>query len=244
MAEMTYVNRRAAAGELSASIAHEVSQPLTGILARASAGLNWLRREEPDLAKAEASLQQIVEAAQNAASVVSRVRAMFKKETNEKAQVDLNGIVLTVLKIVQVDLRSTGIDLQVQLKDDLPAVIGDRVQLQQVVLNLVVNAIDAMHSSQVRTLLVQSDHLRPGFVNVSVADTGTGIDPSNLDQIFEPLFTTKSQGIGMGLSICRSIIETHGGRIWVSPSPTGGSIFHIELPTLESSQPSIVEFGH
>src|SRR5262245_10855767 len=245
MAELTYVNRRAAAGELSASIAHEVNQPLTGIVARASAGLNWLRREKPDIAKAEAALQHIVEAAQHASGIVSSVRAMFKKETNERTRVDLNDIVRTVLTIVRVDLRTAGINLQVQLDDQLTVIVGDKVQLQQVVLNLVVNAIEAMRSSRVRTLRVQSDRFKPGFVNVSVADTGTGIDPSNLDQIFEPLFTTKPQGIGMGLSICRSIIENHGGRIWVSPAPTGGSIFQIELPTGGSPRlATLVEFGH
>jgi signal transduction histidine kinase len=231
MAELTYVNRLAAAGELSASIAHEVNQPLAGILARASAGLNWLRREKPDLAKAEASLQHIVEAAQHVGSIVSSVRAMFRKETNEKARIDLNDIIQSVLKIVRVDLRTSSIDLELSLKDDLPAVIGDTVQLQQVVLNLVINAIEAMLSSQQRTLRIESKQYKPGSVDLLVADTGPGVDPSNVDEIFKPLFTTKSRGMGMGLAICRSIIEAHGGKIWVTPTSSGGSIFQIQLPT-------------
>ncbi len=234
MAELTYMNRLATASQLSASIAHEVSQPLTGIVARAGAGLNWLGRERPDVAKAQVALQQIVEAAERASGVVSSVRSMFRKDTDERTLIDLNDVIVTILRIVRVDLQSAGVDVELQLKNELPIVMGDKVQLQQVILNLVMNAIEAMRSVRERTLQVQSDQFKPGRVSVLVADTGPGIDASSLDQVFEPLFTTKSRGMGMGLAICRSIVEAHGGRIWVSSAPGGGSIFQIELPTGQS----------
>ena len=237
MAELTYMNRRASAGELSASIAHEVNQPLTGIVTRASAGLRWLRREEPDLARAEAALEQIVQAGERAGGIVKSVRAMFTREAGEATRIDLNDLILTVLAIVRVDIQTAGVDLRLQLDDELPAVMGDKVQLQQVVLNLVMNAIEAMRSVQKRILRVQSEQPKPGLVRVVIADTGPGIDPSNLDRIFKPLFTTKSRGMGMGLSICHSIIEHHGGRIWVSSAPNNGSIFQFELSARLQERP-------
>jgi signal transduction histidine kinase len=230
MADLTYMNRLAAAAQLSASLSHEVNQPLTGIVTRTSAALNWLRREKPDLEKVGAALQGIGEAAQRASGVVSSVRAMFKKEGGERTPVDLNDIVLMVLEIVRVDLQSAGINLRLNLQDDLPAVMGDRVQLQQVVLNLVMNAIEAMRSEQLRELQIRTEQSKPDLVHVLVGDTGSGIAASSLEQIFKPLFTTKSKGMGMGLAICRTIIGSHDGRIWVSPEPTHGAIFHIELP--------------
>ena len=156
---------------------------------------------------------------------------MFKKGPSERVPTDINQIILTVLSIVRVELQQHSVDLQTQLNEHLPNVLGDKVQLQQVVLNLVMNAIEAMHSVRPRVLKVQTDQTNPGMVRVSIEDTGTGIDPSNLDRIFKPFFTTKANGMGMGLVICRSIIENHDGRIWVSPRTNGGSIFQFELPT-------------
>src|SRR4051812_33861701 len=231
MAELTYLNRKAAVGEVSASIAHEVNQPLAGITARASAALRWLAGENPDLNKARASLTQIVEAGHRAGEIVASVRAMFKNDTSERALVDINIVVSTVLAIVRVDLRKNGVELRTQFQDQLPPVKGDRVQLQQVVLNLVMNGIEAMHAVQPRVLTVRSDQSKPNTVHVSVQDTGEGVDQSHLDQIFKPLFTTKGHGMGMGLSICRSIIESHEGRIWVTCGANGGCVFHFELPT-------------
>ena len=234
MAELTYMNRVAAAGELSASIAHEVNQPLAGITTRAGAALNWLAAEPPNIARARTALTQIVEAGHRAGDVVTSIRAMFRKETNERSAIDINNLILTVLAIVRVDLQKNGVELQMQLDDQLPAVEGDKVQLQQVILNLVMNAIEAMQAAQPRVLQVKSERTKPEIVYVSIADTGTGIDPSNLNRIFSPLFTTKERGMGMGLSICQSIIKNHNGQIWVSPGVTGGSIFQFELPTKSS----------
>ena len=231
MAELAYMNRRAAAGELSASIAHEVNQPLAGIAGRASAALRWLRAEKPDLKKAEDSLEQILAASHRASDVVASVRAMFKRDTGQRSLVDINSLIRTVLAILRVDLQKNGIEIETRLDERIPAIEGDMVQLQQVILNIVMNASEAMQSVQPRRLKVQSEQSRSGSIRVLVQDTGTGIDAANTARIFEALFTTKSGGMGMGLSICRSIIEGHGGRIWVSPAPIRGAIFQFELPT-------------
>ena len=236
MAELTHMNRRAAAGQLSASLTHEVNQPLASIVTRASAALRWLRAENPNVEKAEASLEGILAAGHRAGDIVASVRAMFKKDEPQKASTDINQIIRTVLAIVRVELQKNNIDLQTQLDEHLPPVQGDKVQLQQVVLNLVMNGIEAMHSVRPRVLKVQTDRAKPSLVHVLVEDTGTGIDPSKLHRIFEPLFTTKATGMGMGLAICQSIIESHGGRICVSPAITRGAIFEFELPINTASE--------
>jgi signal transduction histidine kinase len=231
MAELAHMNRMATAGELSASIAHEVNQPLSGITLRANAALRWLAAETPDIDKVRAALTQIVEAGHRVAEVVTSIRAMFRKDTNDRTPIGINDLILTVLTIVRVDLQRNGVELQTELDGNLPLIKGDKVQLQQVLLNLVMNAIDAMKPGQLRVMTVRSEKSKPNTVHVSINDTGTGVDPSNIDRIFKPLFTTKASGMGMGLSICRSIIESHGGRIWVSPGANGGSTFEFELPT-------------
>ena len=231
ISELTYMNRRAAAGELSASIAHEINQPLTGISTRASAALRWLRGETPNLEKAGAALEQIVAATHRAADIVTSVRAMFRKDASERLPVDVNRLILAVLAVVRIDLRKSGVELRTQLDERMFLIEGDKVQLQQVVLNLVMNAINSMRSVKPRVLSVISKVNGHDSVQVSIEDTGMGIDPANLDQIFKPLFTTKEHGMGMGLSICRSIIEGHEGKIWVTAGNTGGTIFHFELPT-------------
>jgi signal transduction histidine kinase len=236
MAELTHMNRRAAAGQLSASLTHEVNQPLASIVTRASAALRWLRAENPNVEKVKASLEGILAAGHRAGDIVASVRAMFKKDAPQKASTDINEIIRTVLSIVRVELQKNNIDLQTQLDEHLSPVQGDKVQLQQVVLNLVMNGIEAMHSVRPRVLKVQTDQAKPSLVHVLVEDTGTGIDPSRLHRIFEPLFTTKATGMGMGLAICQSIIESHGGRIRVSPAVTRGSIFEFELPISTASE--------
>jgi len=171
-----------------------------------------------------------VAASHRASDIVTSVRAMFKKDAPEKVSTDINQLILTVLSIVRVELQEHSVELQTELSEHLPIVQGDEVQLRQVVLNLVMNGIEAMHSVQPRVLKVKSDRTQPNTVRVSIEDTGTGIDSSNLDRIFNPLFTTKATGMGMGLSICQTIIENHGGRIWVSPAINRGSVFQFELP--------------
>jgi len=231
VSELTQMNRIAAAGELSASIAHELNQPLTGIVTTAGAAGRWLAAEPPDIDKARAALGQIVNAGHHAGDIIKNVRAVFKKDTHEKTPVDVNEIILEVLALGQDELKRHQIDVHTELDDGLPRVTGNQVQLQQVILNLIMNAIEAMHSAEPRRLRIQTDLSKPDVVHVLIEDTGAGIDPTNLARIFKPLFTTKARGMGMGLSICHSIIENHQGRMWASSAVDRGSIFQFEVPT-------------
>ena len=231
MAELNHMNRVATAGELSASIAHEIRQPLTGIVASASAARRWLEREKPDIDKMKAALNQIESAGHRLNDIIVNIRSMFRKDTQDKSWIDINKLIGTVLELVYIDLQKHQIELKSGLDDQLQPVLGNRVQLQQVILNLIMNAIDSMRSVQPRTLSIKSKLNGHDSVQVSIEDTGVGIDPANLSQIFKPLFTTKDHGMGMGLSICHSIIERHEGKIWVTAGNKGGTIFHFELPT-------------
>ena len=231
MAELTRMDRIATAGELSASFAHEIRQPLTGIVASASAARRWLEREKPDIDKMKAALNQIESAGHRANDIIVNIRSMFRKDTQDKSWIDINILIRTVLELVYIDLQKHQIELKSGLDDQLQPVLGNRVQLQQVILNLIMNAINSMRSVQPRTLSIKSKLNGHDSVQVSIEDTGVGIDPANLSQIFKPLFTTKDHGMGMGLSICHSIIERHEGKIWVTAGNKGGTIFHFELPT-------------
>jgi signal transduction histidine kinase len=232
MSELTQMNRMATAGELSASIAHEVNQPLSAMVANANAALNWLAASNVE--RTRNSLNQIISSGQRAGAIVTNVRAMFSKAASDRKPVDINDLLQTVLTVVQLDLQRHQIDLETQL-DDVPAVEGNQVQLQQVILNLVTNAMESMYAvMQPRLLRIRSEQSKPGIIHVSIEDTGTGIDPENAARVFKPLFTTKDRGMGMGLSICQSIITSHNGRIWVSPAAKRGSIFQFELPVKAS----------
>ena len=155
---------------------------------------------------------------------------MLRKDTQERSAVDINKVIWSVLGLVWIDLRRNEIELDTKLNERLPSVSGNEIQLQQVILNLITNAIESMHSVERRKLLVKSELDGSGGVHVSIQDTGIGIHQSNLDSIFKPMFTTKATGMGMGLAICRSIIESHGGRIWISPGLENGSMFHFSIP--------------
>jgi signal transduction histidine kinase len=227
--ELAHLNRVATAGELSATIAHEVNQPITGIVTRAGAALNWLSRENPNIGKAQDLLGQIIVAGHRASEVVTTVRAMFRKDRQASVPIDINRLISSVLGLVYIDLRKHSIETRIDLDARLPDIIGNEVQLQQVMLNLLINAVEAMSSTESRVLQIRSE-LAGKSVRVSVEDSGSGIDPTNIDRVFKPMFTTKAQGMGMGLSICRSIIVAHDGRISVSPAASGGTIFRFELP--------------
>ena len=231
MAELSHMNRVATAGELSASIAHEVNQPLTGIASWAGAARRWLAAEKPDIDRACDALNKIESASHRASEIISNIRLMFRRDTHDKAEVNINKLILAVMDLVSRDLQKHLIELKIELNDQLVPVHANHVQLQQVILNLVMNAIDAMRSVQARVLSVKSKMSGRDSVHVSIEDTGIGIDHANFDKIFTPLFTTKKHGMGMGLSICHSIIENHGGRIWASPGVPRGTIFQFELPT-------------
>jgi signal transduction histidine kinase len=231
MAELAHMNRVSTAGVLSASIAHEINQPLNAIITHAGAARRRLLSQEPDIKALQTSLQQIVSAGRSAGEIIASLREMFKKETRARTPIDVNNLIFAVLAIVRYELQTHEIELSTELADALPTFDGDRVQLQQVILNLIMNAIEAMQSVEPRRLSIRSCVSKPNFVHISFADTGTGIDPSNLDHIFRPMFTTKERGMGVGLSICHSIIESHNGRIWVTRGVDRGSIFQFELPT-------------
>jgi len=235
MAELTHLNRLATASELSATIAHEIKQPVTGMVTMANAAIRWLSRETPDLGRARDAMNKVVAAGHQLSDIVTNVRGLFGKDVQEKTPTDLNKLIRTGLTLVYIDLRKHSIEAQVNLSEQLPLVIGNGVQLQQVILNLVMNAIESMASAaEPRVLSIKSESAERNRVLVSIADTGSGIGVANLGRIFKPMFTTKAHGMGMGLSICKSIIESHNGRIWVSAGVPRGSIFHFELPVNQS----------
>jgi signal transduction histidine kinase len=214
---------------VSASIAHEIKQPLSGMIMNADAGLRWLHRTTPDLDKAKASFKLIISDGHRAGAVIESIRAIFKKDARNRTSLDINDLIGEALALTRGDLQRHGILVQAEPNAQLPQIRGDRIQLQQVLLNLITNAIDSMAAKDgARTLDVRSA-VHEGGVIISVADTGTGIDSQELERIFNPLFTTKSGGMGMGLSICRSIIEAHGGRLWVAPNKPEGAVFQFML---------------
>jgi signal transduction histidine kinase len=215
---------------VAATIAHEVKQPLTGIITYADAALTWLDRATPDLDEAKAAIKQIVADGHRAGAVIGSIRASFKKDVPNRIPLDVNDLIREALAVVRGDLQRHRILVQAEPNEQLPQVMGDRIQLQQVLLNLITNAIDSMAAKdEPRVLCVKSDVHAGGGVKVSVADTGTGIGTHDIDRIFDPLFTTKSDGMGMGLPICRSIIEAHDGRLWAAPNIPQGSVFQFIL---------------
>jgi PAS domain S-box-containing protein len=231
-AELTRVARINRFGAMTASIAHEINQPLAAMVANANAAQRWLANPEPDLDEVRAALKRIGSDGHRAAELVQGIRAMFKNEAQKRVLVDLNELVREVLALVQSDLLEHRISVFTFLSADLPKVMADRVQLQQVIMNLVTNAIDAMKpiTDRPQTLRLKSEVRDGEYVLVTVEDSGTGIDPEKMDRLFETFFTTKPHGMGMGLSICRSIIEAHHGRLWASAGAKHGSVFRFELP--------------
>ena len=225
-------SRRTSMGEMTASIAHEIKQPLAAIVTNANAGSRWLNRPNPELAEARVALDQIAKAGLRITEVIDSIRSMFGGTAAETGLVDVRVLVNGVLALCQSELETHGILLRNEMPDGLPKVMAAHLQLQQVVLNLIMNAVEAMSAiiGRDRCLTISADREGQSSVMIGVEDTGTGIDPVNLDRIFEPFFTTKSQGMGMGLAICRSIIEAHGGRLTVSPRRPFGTGFLIVLP--------------
>ena len=231
-AKFADMNRISTAGELTASIALEIKQPLAAMVTNANAGLRWLAKETPDLDETRKAMTNVVSDGHRASEVIGSVQAMFKKDSQAKTTVDLNNVIQDVLGLVRGELQTQGILVQSGLTRPLPLVFGHSGQLQQVILNLVRNAADAMDSvsGRARALRMKTAIHDPDSVLLSVEDSGAGITPEDIDRIFESFFTTKSQGMGMGLSICRSIIEAHDGRLWASSSVDHGSVFNIVLP--------------
>ena len=233
-AELAHVARVTTLGEMAASIAHEVNQPLAAIVADANASLNWLTAATPDLDSAREALHAIVQDGHRAADVIQRIRQLATRTGPHKTRLDVNDVIRDVVPLIGTEVRSHAVSLRLDLASALPPVLADRVQLQQVLINFVMNAIEAMASvaDRPRQLVIGSRPHDAGHVSVDVHDVGVGIDPNGMSQLFSAFFTTKAGGMGMGLSISRSIIEAHGGRIWATPNPTHGATFHFALPRM------------
>lgn len=240
-AELAGVARLTAMGELAASIAHEIRQPLAAVVNNANAGLRWLNNQPPNLKQVRTALKRIVRDSERGGDVLGSIQGMLKKGEEERARLDINDLIREVMRLVQGELKNRGVSSRAELADDLPRVLADRIQLRQVILNLIMNAIEAMVSVSdraPRVLRVRSENHGDDGVLVAVEDSGSGIAPEDMDRIFETFFTTKSEGMGMGLSICRSIVESHGGRISASRANPRGSVFQFFLPTADPSDHS------
>jgi signal transduction histidine kinase len=231
--ELARVSRVTTMGELAVSIAHEINQPLTALVMNASACLRWLEGSPPDIGEARDAARHVIRDGNRASEVIGRIRAMVKKAPPEKTMIDVNAIVQEVIGLMRNELHKHTVTVHVELESDLPPVPGDRVQLQQVLLNLIMNAIEAMSEAAAtpRVLSIESKIDGDRGIVVTVQDNGVGFETSKLDRLFDAFFTTKPNGMGLGLSICRSIIDAHGGRFWASQASPCGAAFHVALPS-------------
>jgi C4-dicarboxylate-specific signal transduction histidine kinase len=229
--ELAHVNRVTTMGQLAASIAHEINQPISAAVTNANAALRFLEAERPDLEEARQAIAQIIDDGRRAGDVIGRIRNLMKKLPPRKDGVELNHTIREVIELTRGEAAKNRVSVRVQLADGLPVIQGDRVQLQQVILNLIMNAVEAMsgpHEGS-RDLLIRS-RMQESSVMVAVQDSGPGLSPEVVDRLFDPFYTTKSAGLGMGLSICRSIVEAHGGKVWASRSAGPGATVQFTLP--------------
>jgi PAS domain S-box-containing protein len=238
-ADLAHINRVSLLGELTASIAHEVNQPLAGVVSNASACLRWLARDVPNVEEAREAARRIVRDGKRAGEIIARIRALTRRAATPTEKLDLNQTIQEVLPLVGDEAKKKSVIIRTQCADDVSPVAGDRVQLQQVVLNLIMNGIEAMSSvgERARELVITTRNLEPDQVQVTVEDLGTGLDPNAMEKIFDPFYTTKPSGMGMGLSICRSILEAHGGRLWATAKDGPGTMFHFTLPKYQEEEP-------
>ena len=220
-------------GQLTASIAHEVSQPIAATMTNAEAALLWLAREKPDLNAAQRAMTRVVKDGIRAREVIGRIRDLIKRAPPRMGRLEINEVMREVIEFTRSEAVKNRVSVRTELADGLPLVPGDRVQLQQVMLNLVINAIEAMSEGDdgARELLISTAKPEEGGVLVAVRDSGPGLAPAALECIFDAFYTTKPSGLGLGLSICRSIIETHGGRLWATANVPRGAVFQFTVPT-------------
>ncbi len=230
--DLAHVNRVTTMGELTASLAHEVNQPIAAAVTDANTCMRWLTRDHPDVEEARQAASRVIKDATRAAEIISRIRLLFKKGAPQQELVDVNEVIREMVVLLRNEASRYSISLRTELVADLPQVMGDRVQLQQVLMNLMNNGIDAMKEvAATRELALKSQRAGNGELMVSVSDTGVGLPPQQADQIFNAFFTTKVDGTGMGLRISRSIVESHGGRLWAANNSPRGASFHLTLPT-------------
>jgi C4-dicarboxylate-specific signal transduction histidine kinase len=231
-AELAHAGRVATTGQLTASIAHEVKQPIAASVTNAWAAMRWLDRQPPNLEEAREALARIINEGRRAAEVIDRIRDLVKKAPPRKDRMEISGAIREVVELTCGEATKNRVSVQMQLGEGLPLVEADRVQLQQVILNLIINAVQAMSvtSDGPRQLLIRTEKAESGDVLVAVRDSGPGLAPGTFEHVFEPFHTTKPDGLGLGLSICRSIIEAHGGRLRASANVPRGAIFEFTVP--------------
>ena len=230
--QLTHLDRVATIGLLAASIAHEIKQPISATVTNAQAALRWLDRQPPNLEEVRQALNRIVKDGNHAGEVIDRIRALIMKSPPRKDHLEINEAIREVVELTRGEVVKNGISVKTELVDGLPLVQGDRVQLQQVILNLIINAIEAMcaASEGARELVINTEKADSRSVLVAVRDSGPGLPPAPLERLFEPFYTTKSSGLGLGLSICRLIVEEHGGRFWASANLSRGAVFQFTVP--------------
>jgi signal transduction histidine kinase len=235
-AEMAYMSRVITTGELAASLAHEIKQPIAAAIIDADTCLAWLSRDRPDLEEARVAVSRIVQDGRRAGEIIERVRSLFRKGTLQQTLVDLNDAIREMMLLLHGEATQHGVTVQTELAVDLPRVMGDRVQIQQVVMNLMMNSIESMKDVEgLRQLTVRSQPDEDSRVLISVSDTGGGLPPQQADKIFDAFFTTKAHGTGMGLRISRSIVESHGGRLWAVDDSPRGACFCFTIPRARSA---------
>ncbi len=231
-ADLTRISRVNTMGELTASLAHEVNQPIAAAITDANTCLRWLTRDQPDLGEAREAASRVVKDAARASDIINRIRSLFKKGTSQRELIDINEIIRGMIVLLRNEATRYAISMRTELSEDLPQIMGDRVQFQQVLMNLMINSIEAMKDVDgTRELAIRSQQAEDEQVMVSVSDTGVGLPPQQADLIFGAFFTTKRDGTGMGLRISRSIVESHGGRLWAADSPPRGATFQLTLPS-------------
>jgi PAS domain S-box-containing protein len=234
-AELAHVNRVSTLGEMAASLAHEIKQPIAATITSANSCMEWLAHEPPNLDRARAAAARIDKYGNRAAEIIDRIRSFYKKSPPRRELVDVNGIIPEMLMLLRGEADRYSVAMRAELAAELPKIMADRVQLQQVFMNLMLNAIEAMKDSGGE--LTVNSQLQDGQLQFSVSDTGVGLPREKMDQIFSAFFTTKPQGSGMGLSISRSIVESHGGRLWAAANDGRGATFYLTLPT-EAAEPT------
>ena len=231
-ADLAHLSRVFTMGELTTSIAHEVNQPLTAVVTQGHACVEWLSANPPELAEARRSAERIIEDGTRAGKVLGHIRSLFRKEAPARDWLNMNDVIQELTEFLRGEALNHRLALRTDLAVDLPRVRGDRVQLQQVVLNLIMNAIEAMRSTPgpTKEIWLRSRREDPAGIRIVVEDSGVGLSPEIAEKIFQPYFTTKEQGIGMGLSISHSIVESHAGRLWATPGASGGAVFQFTVP--------------